>query len=107
VLFRSTPAARAALNSVFTFGMEATQRGLRCGLQLCWLKSSIRSAVVFRSIVTGFNPGGGGACTDVHSSMIVSACADCTMMQLANPAMVALSCHKMLCPVDIAFLPVG
>ena len=83
------------------------QRGLRCGLQVCWLKSSTRSAVVFLSIVTGFKAGGGGACTDAHSSMIVSARADCTMMQLANPTTAALNCHKKSCGVDIAFPPGG
>src|SRR4029079_14442189 len=54
-------------------GIDATQRGRRCMLHVCSLKSSISSAVVALSIVTGFTAGGGGAFTDPHSSMVVSA----------------------------------
>src|SRR5271169_1201404 len=44
-----------------------------------WLmKSSIRSAVVFGSTVTGFSVGGGGAGTDAHLSTIVSDAAGVT-----------------------------
>src|SRR4051794_36644994 len=55
-----TPAVRAAASSRLTFGIDATQRGRRCSLHVCWLKSSITSAVVLASTVTGFNAGGGG-----------------------------------------------
>src|SRR5207244_4720719 len=61
-----TPAVRAAVNNALTFGIDAMQRGLRCGLQVCSLKSSISSAVVLLSIMTAFKGGGGGAVTELH-----------------------------------------
>src|SRR5690242_21706226 len=69
--------------------MLATHRGRRCGLQVCWLKSSIRSAVVFLSIVGVLSAGGGGAWTEVHSSMIVCPPADRATVKAAMPATVA------------------
>src|SRR5690349_14229855 len=85
------PAVRAAASKAFTLGMEAMQRGLRCGLQLCWLKSSIKSAVVFLSIVTVFKAGGGGAFTEDHSSMIVCETDDRTRTQPATPAIATIT----------------
>src|SRR6476469_1600709 len=70
-----TPAARAAASSLATFGIDAMHRGRRSALHVCLLKSSSSSAVVLRSIVTAFNAGGGGTCTDVHSSTIEAAVA--------------------------------
>src|SRR5579864_8251252 len=100
-----TPAARASDRSGLTFGIEATQRGLRCALQVWWLKSSIRSAVVFLSTVTAFSAGGGGACTDAHSSMIVSACTPWNPEQPAIHAIVARLRITKLRPDGIYVLP--
>src|SRR5215472_10995002 len=53
--------------------MEATQRGRPFSLQVCLMRSIIRSAVVFGLSVTLLSWGGGGPFTFVHSSMTVSA----------------------------------
>src|ERR1039458_3117988 len=66
-----TPWARASVRSFFNVGIDAIQRGrlVQFGLN----KSSISSAVVFGSIVTGFSSGGGGAFAFAHSSMMFPA----------------------------------
>src|SRR5262245_4350940 len=96
-----TPAARAAVSSFLIFGIWEMHRGLRVGLQVCWLKSSISSAVVLGSTVTGFSAGAGGGVTDAHSSMIICPLATCATMQQAVPAMAAIRDNKYACRVSI------
>src|SRR5665213_4370697 len=81
-----TPAARAAASIFATFGSDAMQRGRRCWLQVCALKSSINSAVVLLSAVTALSTGAGGTFTDAHSSMMVCALTVCVVISVAIAA---------------------
>src|SRR6185312_221331 len=66
-------AARAFASSFFIAGKVAMQRGRLP--QFCFMKSSISSAVVFTSAVTGLSTGAGGALMAAHSSTTLAACA--------------------------------
>src|SRR5665213_4178796 len=81
-----TPAARAAASIFATLGSDAMQRGRRCSLQVCSLKSSIKSAVVLLSAVTDLSTGAGGTFTDAHSSTMVCALTVCVVISAAIAA---------------------
>src|SRR5712671_2545545 len=66
--------ARAASSSFLILGTVAPQRGR--APQFVFMRSRIRSAVVFGSIIAGFSSGTGGGFTVVHSVVMSFACED-------------------------------
>src|SRR5262249_30205125 len=66
--------ARAASSSFLILGTVAPQRGR--APQFVFMRSRIRSAVVFGSTVAGFSSGTGGGFTVAHSVVMSFACED-------------------------------
>jgi len=92
-------AARAASSSFFMAGIVSRQRGRFP--QFWFMKSSMSSAVVLGSTVTGFSVGAAGALVPAHSSTMLFAWAGSVSAAIITAAAIRLRFMNILprCPV--------